>query len=295
MKHLAAKLVFLIALVLALTSLAEAREEILHFDSLIEVEQDGGIIVTEKITVRAEGRQIKRGIYRDLPVNYVGSLGDRRPAGFKLLEVNSDVTGSAHFTKRLGEDIRIYVGERNRRLKPGVYTYTFRYSMAHQLGYFDDYDEIYWNVTGNRWAFPINRVTTRIVLPSGAKILQTAAYTGHRGDTGKDFDVSRIAENIAEFTTTRQLARHEEITVSVGWPKGIVAAPTMTDQTFSWLLGNSGLLALFATAIAVPWFLFTSWLKVGRDPDGGVIIPLFSPPDSLSPAAVSFIHYMALK
>ncbi|MGI9463873.1 MAG: DUF2207 domain-containing protein, partial [Aestuariivirgaceae bacterium] len=52
---------------------------------------------------------------------------------------------------------------------------------------------------------------------------------------------------------------------------------------------------LFASAIAVPWFLFTSWLKVGRDPEGGVIIPLFSPPDNLSPAAVSFIHYMALK
>ncbi|NNE23383.1 MAG: DUF2207 domain-containing protein, partial [Rhizobiales bacterium] len=262
----------LLAVLLSWPAVAAAREEILQFDSLIEVQSDGGIIVTENITVRAEGRQIKRGIYRELPVNYISSLGDRRPAGFKLLKVDSTATGDAHFTERLGENIRIYAGQRHRRLDPGVYTYTFRYSMAHQLGYFERYDEIYWNVTGNRWTFPINKVTARIILPAGATILQTAAYTGRRGSTGKDFSVSRISDTVAEFTATRQLAPQEEMTVSVGWPKGIVAAPGAGDQAMTWLFGNSGLMALFASAMAVPWYLFSSWLRVGRDPEKGVII-----------------------
>ena len=293
MARLTAALLVLLSLVA--TSAAQAREEILHFESLLEVQQDGSIVVTENITVRAEGRKIKRGIYRDIPVNYIGALGDRRSAGFELLDVDSDVTGRSHFTKDMGEDIRIYMGERNRRLQPGVYRYTFRYAMQHQIGYFDDYDEIYWNVTGNRWDFPINQVTSRVVLPDGAKIMQSAAYTGRRGDTGKDYQFTRIADNIAEFTTTRQLLPRQEITVSVGWPKGLVAEPSTTERMLSWLFGNSGLLALFASAVAVPWFLFRSWLRIGRDPEKGVIIPLFAPPDGLSPAAVSYVHYMGLK
>ena len=272
-----------------------AREEILRFHSLLELQDDGGVVVTETITVRAEGRQIKRGIYRDIPYNYVGSLGDRRPAGLKLLDVDSDVTGKAHFTERKGEYLRIYMGERNYFLPTGTYTYTFRYSMDGQVGFFDDYDEIYWNVTGNRWSFPINEVVSRIVIPERGKIGQTAAYTGRRGSTGKDYDVRTVANNVVEFRSTRKFSRGEEITVAAGWPKGIIAEPSTTEKALSWLFGNAGLLALFASAVAVPWYLFSSWLRVGRDPEKGVIIPLFSAPSGLSPAAISYIHYMKLK
>lgn len=37
---------------------AEAREEILTYETLIDVEIDGDFIVTERITVRAEGFEI---------------------------------------------------------------------------------------------------------------------------------------------------------------------------------------------------------------------------------------------
>ena len=44
-----------------------AEEKIESFDSLIEVQTDGSMIVTETITVHHEGINIRRGIYRDLP------------------------------------------------------------------------------------------------------------------------------------------------------------------------------------------------------------------------------------
>ena len=46
-----------------------AAEVIKSFDSLIQVQPDGSMIVTEAITARHEGRQIRRGIYRDLPTS----------------------------------------------------------------------------------------------------------------------------------------------------------------------------------------------------------------------------------
>ncbi len=38
--------------------------------------------------------------------------------------------------------------------------------------------------------------------------------------------------------------------------------------------------------------MFT-WFKVGKDPEKGVIIPLYEPPANLSPAAISFLHSMS--
>ena len=291
-------LVSLIA-VFSLTNLsspaAHAREEILRYESLLEVQRNGDVVVTEKITVRAEGRQIKRGIYRDLPLYYSGKAGDRQPSGVELIDVGSDVTGNAHFTKKQGAYLRVYMGERSRFLQPGVYTYTFRYSMENHVGFFKDYDEIYWNVTGDQWRFPIREVISRIVAPDGSKVLQTAAYTGRRGETGGDYIVHEVADNIVEFQTTRPLQRGEEITVAVGWPKGFVDEPGRISKTISWLFANKGLIAILISAFGVPWFLFSSWLRVGRDPEKGVIIPLFKAPTGLSPAAVSFIHFMKLK
>lgn len=85
------------------------------------------------------------------------------------------------------------------------------------------------------------------------------------------------------------------MTVAVGWPKGLIVERSMMEKIVSWLVENFGLVALLASAIAVPWYLFESWLRVGRDPEKGVIIPLFDAPDDLSPAAISYIHYMKLK
>ena len=51
--------------------MAAAEEVINRFDAGIEVETDGDILVTETITVTAEGNQIRRGIFRDLPRYYM--------------------------------------------------------------------------------------------------------------------------------------------------------------------------------------------------------------------------------
>ena len=44
-----------------------ARERILEYKSTIDIRVDGTLEIIEEITVLAEGKQIKRGIFRDFP------------------------------------------------------------------------------------------------------------------------------------------------------------------------------------------------------------------------------------
>jgi hypothetical protein len=67
-----------------------SAEEILRFDSEIEVAADATMLVTERITVRAEGKLIRRGIYRDFPTDYRDALGNRYIVGFSVVAVARD-------------------------------------------------------------------------------------------------------------------------------------------------------------------------------------------------------------
>ena len=84
---------FLAALVLlALAAPASvAAERIESFHSHIVVERSGELVVTETIRVRAEGRKIKRGIFRDIPL-----LGDPEPDD-KLANGSMYLSGIIYF------------------------------------------------------------------------------------------------------------------------------------------------------------------------------------------------------
>ena len=147
----------LIALLgLCLSFASQADERILSFHSNVHVMPDGMIEVTETITVRAEGKQIRRGIYRDFPVEYQDRLGNTYNITLEPLAVLRDGNREAFHTVRSGRDVRTYFGRSNYFIEPGEHTYVFRYRANRMLGYFEQHDELYWNVTGNNWAFPMS-------------------------------------------------------------------------------------------------------------------------------------------
>ena len=146
---------FLACLLLALPLVAVSDERILEFHSDVRVFADGMIEVTETIKVRAEGRQIRRGIYRDFPVDYEDRLGNEYRMRLEPIAVLRNGDRESFHTVRSGRDVRTYFGRSDRFIDRGVHTYTFRYRVDRMIGFFDEHDELYWNVTGNGWAFPI--------------------------------------------------------------------------------------------------------------------------------------------
>jgi uncharacterized membrane protein YgcG len=271
-----------------------AAERILDFDSDIVVLASGNIDVTETIRVQAEGSDIRRGIYRDIPTDYQDRFGNRFHSDLELLSVMRDGHSEDYHTEGRSNGLRIYIGNANRYLKNGIYEYRIRYRMQRQLGFFEDHDELYWNVTGNGWIFPIDHITASVSLPNvPANVIGTEAYTGPEGAKGQDY-ISRIdPDGVARFESTRALPAHQGMTIVVTWPKGYVHEPDAGEKIGYLLRDNRSLLiGLGGLSILLLYYLL-AWYRAGRDPEAGVIFPLYQPPKGYSPASMRFIRRMA--
>lgn len=283
------------ALLLALwhAPAALAAERILSFDSDIVVHRDGAMTVTESIQVRSEQQQIKRGIYRDFPTRYETPYGTVS-VGFEVLMIERDGRLEPYHTEQRSNGVRVYIGDKNRILPPGQYRYTIRYRTDRQLGFFDDHDELYWNVTGNGWEFPIDNATARVTLPAGLSVDPDSleAYTGYQGDKGRDYHADVNADGTVVFETTRGLRPREGLTIVVAWPPGIIERPTTTQRLAYLLRDNAGPLVGLGGLVLVFIYYLLSWRRVGRDPEAGVVMPRFEPPRGLSPGAVRYIRRM---
>ena len=285
----------LISLFLTGVGTLHADERILDYQSGILIHTDGDLLVTETIKVRAEGKDIRRGIFRDFPTRYKDSYGNQYKVDLNILDIKRDGVPEPFHTEKRSNGVRIYIGSTNQILANGVYTYQLRYQTSRQLGFFEDHDEIYWNVTGNGWMFPIDHASARIELPASVKRedLRISFYTGGQGADGKDAQSKVIKDQIIVFESTRGLQPKEGLTVAVGWPKGMVDQPTTTDRARYFLRDNTTALVLLIGLLAsLGWYLW-AWNRYGRDPEKGVIIPRFKPPTGLSPAGCSYVHKMS--
>jgi hypothetical protein len=274
------------------TSVVYADERMLSFDSDIRINQDGSLIVEETIQVRAEGIEIKRGIYRDFPTKYKDAYGNNYIVDFMLLSVMRDGKPESYHTKNIADGIRIYIGDKDIFLPPGVYKYTISYKTDRQLGFFQEHDELYWNVTGNFWSFPIERATSVVRLPDGAQrqIKLIDAFTGPLGAKGKDFKINYDRNSNPVFQTTRVLGRGEGLTIVVGWQKGFVAPPSPKAKAQHFVGDNREIFISFFGLCFISGYYLLSWLKVGKDPEKDVIFPLYEPPAGYSPASMRYIY-----
>ncbi|MCO6388349.1 DUF2207 domain-containing protein [Aliihoeflea sp. 40Bstr573] len=275
---------------LALAAGAFAQEEITSFRADIELAADGTMQVTETITVNAEGNQIRRGIFRDFPLRFEDEAGRLREVDFDILSVTRDGDDEPHATERGSGIVRIRIGDADTLLAPGLHTYEITYETGRQIRFFDTHDELYWNVTGNGWDFPIRDAVADIRLPLGVSAEDVAFYTGAFGSTAQDASAQRLdGGNRIIVEADRELRPREGLTVAIAMPKGSVAPPTAAQEREWWLRDNRALfIGALGLAIVLAYYLW-AWTRVGRDPPAGVVVPRWEPPRDISPALTSYI------
>jgi uncharacterized protein (TIGR04222 family) len=283
-----------IVLMLLSCNLAVAEERILSFDADILVHADGTIDVTETTVVRVEGYIIKRGIVREFPTRYTDRLGNDVVVKMQPLSaLRNDELEDFH-TDSVSNGLSIRFGDRDRFLEHGVHTYQFRYRVSRVLGYFDDRDELYWNVTGLDSRFPIDSATATIQFNfdiSGDE-LGIDAFTGRYGSSDKDYSGRAMAGGKVEFATTGMLRPGAGMTVVVNWPKGYTPEPTAMDKMGYLLADNLNLLIALLGLLAVFAYYMTTWSRFGRDPPAGVVFTRYTPPEDFSPASLRYIRKM---
>lgn len=281
-------------LLLVLSATAGASERILSFHSEIRVMDDGWIEVTETIRVNAEGDRIRRGIYRDQYTDYEDFLGNRYRSEIQPLAVLRNDQRESFHTIDIDRGIRTYFGRSDRYITPGEHTYTYRYRANRLLGFFEEHDELYWQVTGFDWAFPIESASARVTLEftDRPEELEIEAYTGPYGARGTAYTSRQEAPGVAFFESSRPLSPVNGLTIVVGWPKGHVTEPT-SAQKIGWLLrDNRNLIVAVAGYLLLLVYCIPVWSRHGRDPEEGVIFTRYVPPQGFSPASLRYIRQM---
>jgi hypothetical protein len=271
---------------------AFAVERILQFISDVKVEKNGDLLVTETLRVNAEGREIRRGILRDFPTTYTARDGRRVRVGFTVLSVTRDGQPETFSNEALSNGVRTRIGSAERLVSTGQHTYVITYRTTRQVGFSKDFDELYWNATGTGWTFPIDVAEARITLPEKVDFIQSAFYTGPQGAKGQDAQVIDKRPGYIAFRTTRPLPDHQGLTVAAAWPKGIIAPPSSGQLAGYWLEDNLPIVAGGLGILGLLAYYAFAWFRVGRDPQTGTIIPLFTPPKDMSAPAVRYIYEM---
>lgn len=270
---------------------AQAEEFIRNYQVNITIEESAELAIEEIIEVQSEQLQIRRGIYRDFPTLYTNRLGDSVRTTFDIEAVERDGNPEDHHTKKQENGIRLYIGNANKILPAGLHTFRIKFRTNRQLGYFDNHDELYFNAIGHGWDFPIKNGTVTVKLPPGLDSIKvtTDGFTGYQGNHGKFFRQGKSSDQVY-FDLTRELKPNQGFTIVVGWPKGYVFEPDFLTHIQYFLADNFDLLLMMAGIFGVFLYYWRAWNKVGRDPDAGTIIPLFGPPDNLSPATLRFLR-----
>jgi len=249
------------------------------FDAEIVVSPGGSIDVTENIQVHFIGGPW-HGLYRTIPVEYVTPQG----LNYSLfLSVKSVTDGDGNKLKyessreRHYRKLKIYVPNADNSTQ----TISIDYTVSDALRFFEDHDELYWNVTGDSWDVPIQSASAHIVLPQGATGIRVNPLTGAYRSTAHDADVQITGDGV-DVRTRDPLRYHEGLTVAVAFDKGLVHEPTAADKVGLFLRSNWPLFLPFI-AFAVMFYL---WWNYGRDPRLRPIAPQYEPPDKLTPGEV---------
>jgi uncharacterized membrane protein YgcG len=253
---------------------------IADFKDTISINADGTAFVSEKITLVFVGQW--HGIHRTIPIEYPGPHGTNYTLFVDVKSI-TDETGNKlkYESHKSGDfrDLKIYI--------PGAVDSTrvvnIDYTVRNGVRFFDQYDEFYWNVTGNDWPVPIDHAAAFVTFPENAAGgLRAQAFTGVYGSR-QSAATAEVHGADVSFETTNPLPMRGGLTIDIYIPQGILKPPSALTK-LGWFLGSNPILFLPLLTLGV---MFALWHAVGRDPDPGLsVAPMYEPPKGMTPAEV---------
>jgi uncharacterized membrane protein YgcG len=197
------------------------------------IQPDGTVQATEVLTAQFTGTD-SHGIYRTITNEqaYEPKAHTKRVYGISNIRVTGDPGIPTDLsTRQTGADFEIRVGNASRTIPAGTHTYTLKYDIANALNHFDDHDEFYWNVTGNKW----NRINAVTVTQRGpAPFTETLCFAGAYGSTRPCASSTIQPDGSARFTNGPLV--FAGITTVVALPPGIISpvpTPALVDTRFN--------------------------------------------------------------
>jgi len=260
------------------------------FDSEIQLNYNGSLDIKEEITVNFDGGY-HHGIYRDIPLELRGKTGNYS-LGFKVHEVLMD--GESVPVKKSrrrygrGTDLRLRIGDPDITIS-GIHVYTIEYSAVLGARYFEEWDELYWNVTGNRWETKIDSSHCTVTFPSPIQ-LSNEDIKLFIGLQGSDRTMENFTLN-SDFLSfgTGTLYPGYGATVDIRFPKDFLIQPPLSATLSLKLKSYLGPLLALLLPLSTLIFLFRRWHREGKDLPIGTITVKYNPPKDLTAAEAGTI------
>ena len=300
-----------LALLFILVALpAKATERITSFNSYVTINPDGSADVTDFISVNAEHKSVRLGLVLDFYKYRNDEASEKRiKTDYDFKSVKRNGQDENFWTERRGSGkiellLGAYEDKPSNYIPTGINTYEIKYHVTNMVSFFTEEDGFYYNVTGNDWDLPIDKVSAEITLPEGAAVNSYSGYTGSKGSQSNDY-IAEVKDNKkVYFETTRPFKVKEGFTLSVSFAKGFVDRENETllsaeeDNNweeapfglaewkkdglgFSWRFSNPLLWSLMI-AVAVFLYYFIVWLLYGRDLQKETVVPTYIPPRYIS-------------
>ncbi|MEI6144021.1 MAG: DUF2207 domain-containing protein [Candidatus Berkelbacteria bacterium] len=259
------------------------------FQSSIVVNNDSSIDVTENIVADCGNAQ-KHGIFRTLPTFQQIANSKKIQSPITLTSI-TDFDGKpikySETSSRSDGTVTWKIGDPNKTVS-GINNYRIRYHVKNAIRHNSaDFDEFYWNLSGNFWDMEIDNFSARINFPSEIEESNSnlSLYSGSFGDKNNLGAVAGWnSTNQVGVDYFKTLKTGEGVTLSATFPKGIIQpyVPTFWEQYGSYFY--------FLIPIIVFLLLYLIWKKTGRETKiSPTVVPEFEIPENLSPLDMGVI------
>lgn len=227
------------------------------FESILKVQQNTSVTVSEKLTVNYKVQ--KHGIFRVIPSVYTIN-GKTLNTNLSVSSVTDEKGNPYKFTtSRDIQSVSIKIGDPDTVIS-GRHVYVVNYRVKDFVIKYNGLPEFYWNITGHEWDVPILNAAATLESPH-AKITKVTCYAGVYKSTAKDCKAT-FTENLAEFTATKQINPGSDFTIVTGFdPVNNLQFPGPVSQATKKISDNWGYAAAFVPLVLI----FILWWKNGRD------------------------------
>jgi uncharacterized membrane protein len=256
------------------------------FNSTIDLHENGSLAITENINVNFQNEK-HHGIYRDIPLDLGGKFGNFE-LGFRILDVKTDgrtaTVKKSHIRNYGRKYLRIRIGKGD-ILISGKHTYEIKYYVLLGARYFKDYDELYWNITGDEWQTHIDSVNAFISFykPIELNRSDVKLYTGKRGE--RESKGSIAIDETGVTIKSGGLSPGNGLTVDIKFPKSYLVKPSGFSLFLLRLKNNIPIVLGFLFFL----YIFIKWWRTGREQSVGPITVRYKSPEGLTAAATGTI------
>ena len=262
-----------------------ALEKSYYYHSIevdIQINQDSTFEVTEKQTYNLKGDF--GYFYRDVELKDLDHISD-----IEVFDTQGEKLNKNEYkVSYKGNRVSIQWDFPRRVFDNESKSWTIKYKVYGGLGFYEKWDELYWNAIFEDREVEVRQAEVVVRLPEEVERGQIGQklFIGELGSKTESNNYQVIDSQTIRFWGYN-IRPHNFLTIVVTWPKGIVVKPFLyRNQMINWII------LLIALALPIFFFgrMYIVWRKRGKEPKiDKTIIAHYSPPEDFSPAVFGIL------